>query len=212
MGLNKVEHKIYASILSSDGKIRVQCKEGDEGAVRREYETSDGEKGVKFEQVYDNLDGKITGIEFKDGEFGKQIIVEIAGVSLAMSTASNFGEDFMKKLPMINLEQEVALFPYSFNSKDTGKNVKGITVYQADNKLPNFFWDYEENTSCNGYPVPEGDTKKYDSDDWKMYYMTARKFLIKYTEDNIIAKMALEDLPPMAGETVVTAEEEDIAF
>lgn len=206
MGLEKIDHRTYASILSSDGKIRVQCNEGDEGSVKREYETSDGKTGVKFEQVYDKLTGKIKSIEFKEGEYGKQIIVDIDGTALAMGTSNNFGEDFMKKLPNIVLEDLVELSPFAFTN-DKGKSVKGISIRQGDEKVPNFFWDIEASKSCNGYPVPEGDTRKFDADDWKMYFMVARKFLIKYIEDNILPKMALESLPPMAGETEITTED-----
>ena len=46
-------NKIFASII--DGSIRVRAKEGEEGAVRRDFETKEGVKGVKFEKIYDSL-------------------------------------------------------------------------------------------------------------------------------------------------------------
>jgi len=193
MGLTQVEHKDYAYILA-DGKIRVQCDENTPGAVRRDYETSDGKTGVKFELVYDKIDGLITFIGFKEGDFGKQLQVEIDGINLMMNTSSNFGEDLMKKLPNIDLAKPVELSPYNFTN-DKGKSVKGISVVQEEEKITNFFYDTDAASVTNGYPAPEGDTKSFDSDDWKTYFIGARKFLIKYIEENIIAKIALDSLP-----------------
>ena len=204
MGLTKIDHKDYAYILA-DGKIRVQSVEGDPEAVKREYETSDGKTGVKFEKVYDKIDGKITFIGFKDGDYGKQLQVEIDGINLMMNTNSNFGEDLMKKIPNVNLELPVELSPYNFTN-DKGRSVKGISVIQNEEKITNYFYDAEEAKVINGYPAPEGDTKTFDGDDWKVYFTIARKFLIKYIEENIITKMTLEELP-VGG--VVTGSDDD---
>ena len=194
MGLTASEHKDYAYILA-DGKIRVQTEESTPGAVKREYETSDGKTGVKWELVYDKIDGLITFINFKDGDYGKQLQVEIDGINLMMNTSSNFGEDLMKKLPNIDLTKHVSLAPFNFNN-DKGKSVKGISVIQGDEKVKNFFWDNDTGKPVNGYPeIPEG-SDKFDSDDWKAYFITVRKFLIKYIEENIITKMALEETFP----------------
>lgn len=188
MGLEKKERKNYATIIS-DGSIRVPSTEDDPSAVKREYETSDGKKGVKYEEVYDTLSGVIQDINFFDGDFGKVLNVTIDDITLSINTNVNFGEDFMKKLPNIDLNEEVYLSPYSFED-DKKKIRKGITVYQKGEKLQNFFFDPENKENINGYPNPEGDIKDYSKEDWKIYFMQARKFLVKYTEENIIPKIA----------------------
>ena len=206
--LTKNDSKTYVSILG-DGSLRVQVQEGTPDAVRREFEKSDGTKGVKHELVYDALSGKITNVSFFEGDYGKLLQVKItdkgSSVYLSLSTSLNFGEDLMKKLPNINLDEDVKLVPYSFED-DNGKTKKGITVYQNKEKVKNFFFDADNKKNINGYPDPEGDIGKYDSDDWKLYFISARKFLVEYTEKNCKVFNSEE---PTVEETPATSEAAD---
>lgn len=172
--------KKYVSILS-DGKFHQSVPEGTEGAVTRTYEDKDKVEHTKTELVFDSVSGMITKISFEDGEFGKNLLIEIDGDGIVqLNTASNFGEDLMKKIPNINLKEEVKLVPFSF--EDNGKSKKGVTVYQNEVKIDSHYYDLEKKISCNGIPETEGDTKKFDSDDWKMHFMRVRKFLIGEVE------------------------------
>ena len=152
MGLNKrTDQKTFATILS-DGSIRVKCDESTEGAKKREYETSDGTTGIKWELVYNSLSGIITNIEFEDGQFGEQMKVTISDdeeIILTMGSSSSFADDLMKKLPSIDVLKQVEISPYSFTD-DKGKSRKGITLRQNDKKISNFFYDGEKN--INEYP------------------------------------------------------------
>jgi hypothetical protein len=193
MALNKREDGIFASVLA-DGKIHITVPEGTEGSVVRVYETSDGKKGTKTEMVYDDVVGKITRLSFRDGEYGTSLNVEITDgeekpIVLSLGTASNFGEDFMKKILNVNMDKYVKVAPYTFLDEN-GKNKKGITIWQkdADNKsykVENYFYDKEAKAPCNGYPetpVPKKG-KTLSSDDWKLFFGIARKFMIeKITE------------------------------
>jgi len=185
----------YIGVLA-DGKFHESVDEGTEGAVLREYETSKGEKGQKHELVYSKLEGMITDIKFEDGEFGEQILTTFSdgetSVIVALNTSSNFGEDFLKKLPKINFAEKVKLVPYSFEDEH-GKNRRGVTVYQNDEKVQSFFFDGEKST--NGYPAPEGDKEKYDSDDWKVFYIKARKFLVSYAKETVLPKFESTEKP-----------------
>jgi hypothetical protein len=87
----------------------------------------------------------------------------------------------MKKLPNIDLTKDVKIAPYSFED-DKGKSRKGVTVYQGEVKIESFYWDKVKEKASNGLPQPEGDTSKFDSDDWKMHFMVVRKFLVKQVE------------------------------
>lgn len=192
MGLknNPREHEdaIYATILA-DGKIHVAVKEGTEGAIKREYETSDKKQGFKWEHVYTELSGTIQKVTFKEGDFGINLIVTIGDedaaedekpVSLALSTESNFGEDLMKKLPNIDMKKLVKLEPFSFEN-DKGKKVRGIVVTQPNKKgemqkVYNFYSN-EEKEQLNGYPKPpKGKVTKVG---WRKYFSEARDFLIE---------------------------------
>lgn len=191
MGLEAKKEGNYLSIIS--GSIRKQVSKGTDGAVIRKYETSDGKTGEKYELIYSAITGKINDISFHDSEFGKQMSIQIVDggdvYNLQMSLNQAYAEDLMRKLPNVDLTKEVKLSPYDFLDDNSGKNRKGITVYQGDNKIENYFWDNEKREPKNGLPQPEGDKDTYDKDDWKMYYIKVRKFLEKYIQENVIPKL-----------------------
>ena len=205
MGLEKNESKVYANIIA-DGSIRIQTDKNDPEAVLREYEV-DGVKGEKYELKYSSLAGLIKNIVFQDGKFGVQLQVTIQDDEeyvLSMPVNSNFASGTLKKLPNVDLLVATKFKPYSFNDKETGKNKKGITVYQLENKIDNFFYDGKKNT--NGFPeLPaKKEYKEWNSDDWKVHFIGITKFLRQYTEENIIPKLGIADdempLPDMANE------------
>ncbi|MCP5375220.1 MAG: hypothetical protein H6743_03900 [Rickettsiaceae bacterium] len=190
MGLEKRDNfTTYATIIS-DGSIRVKTSESDPDAVKREYELSDGTTGVKYELKYDNLRGMIKDIDFREGDFGQQMFVTIDDITLAVGTDNSFGRDLMSKLPGVDLTKEVNLVPYAFEN-DKRKTQKGITVYQTDEennpqKIANFFLNEEtKKTDLHDYPQVEKEYNEMDKDDWKLYFITVKKFLVKYIESNI---------------------------
>jgi len=179
----------YVSIFS-DGTIREKVDRNHPDAQERIYENKEGAKVTKYEAHYPSLVGKIVGVEFRDGEYGQQIYTTFRGpdgdeLTLAANTSSNFGSSLMKILPNVDLSKELWLRPYAFQD-DSGKDRRGVTIKQDDDKLTNFFYDGEKNV--NGFPEPEGDKGTYDKDDWKMYFMGVKKFLVGYTETNICPK------------------------
>lgn len=191
--MTKVNYKkdkmTYFSILASDGKFHQVVTENTLGAVRRDYETSDGKTGVKWELIADSIEGKITALGIYEGDYGKNILIGLGEgdeeVTISLSSSQNFGEDFMKKLPNIEVEKEVILTPYSFEDSN-GKLQRGISIKQHDEKILNHYSSYNEKKkkweSVKGFPTPEGDTKKFDSDDWKAYFIKARKYLLSEFE------------------------------
>jgi len=177
----------YFSVLG-DGKFHQTVDSKVEGAVLREYETSDGKKGSKYELLAQSISGRITGVSIFDGNFGKNVQVIFGNdekpddtIIVSLSAQGNYGEDFLKKLPNIDASKDVKLSPYAFED-DNGKKKKGMTVYQGDTKVQNYYSEENKKTKkwtlINGYPKPEGKTDTYDSDDWKLYYAGARKFLL----------------------------------
>lgn len=190
------------NILGSDGTLRLTVDEGTEGAKLREYETSDGKKGSKWELTFKSLSGKITNLQTYEGDYGKNLLVTLAynggEDTISFNTATPFGEDFMKKLPNINLDEYVTIAPYSFTD-DNGKVRKGVTVMQGDVKLTNYFYDPEKKKNLHKYPEPEGDVSKFDKDDWKIYFTKCRKFLVKNTEDTFLPTFAhMNETPVVA--------------
>ena len=178
----------YLGIIG--GKFRQSVPQGTPGAILRTWETKDGKKGEKWEKEYESLTGKITGINFYDGEFGKNITVffkdgdEDYGLTLGVATP--YAEDLMKKIPAVIFDKTLTVSPYDFTD-DKGKRRRGITIYQDGKKIQDFFTD-ENRKKINGAPSPEGDTDTYDSEDWKMYYTKLRKFNINYITEKIVPK------------------------
>lgn len=186
------------NILGSDGTLRLTVPEGTEGALFREYETSDGKKGSKWELVFKSLSGKISNIQTHDGDYGMNLMLTLeydgGEDTISIGAATPFGEDFMKKLPNINLEEYVDFAPYAFED-EKGKTKKGVSIKQGDRKIQNFFYkpadkDGERGVNINGYPNPTGDTSKYTKDDWKIYFMQARKFLLEHTTEKFLPLFA----------------------
>jgi len=173
--------KKFITVLA-DGKFHQSVPDGAEGAVIRTYKDKDDVEHSKTELVFDEAKGMITKFYFEDGDFGKNFLIELDsdGV-IALSTAGSFGEDLMKKFPSIDRTKEVRLVPFAFED-DKGKNRKGVTVYQDDVKVDNYYWDKDAKKSSNGIPETEGDVSKFSSDDWKMHFMVVRKFLVKEIE------------------------------
>ncbi len=180
------EEAIYASILA-DGLIHVSVPEGTEGAKKREYETSDGKVGTKWELLYKDVSGLLTKINFREGDYGKSLQLTIQDgdempVVLSLPTSSNYGEDAMKKLINIDLAKPVKIAPYSFTD-DKGKIKKGVTIYQDEVKLTNYFYDIETKQNLHGFPEPKKLKKPLSKEQWKMYFMEAQMFMIdKITE------------------------------
>jgi hypothetical protein len=181
------------NILGSDGTLRLAVPEGTEGAVRRDYETSDGKKGTKWELTFKSLCGRITNMQMFEGDYGKNLLVTLSyeggSDTISFNTTTPFGEDFMKKLPNINLDEFVTIAPYNFTD-EAGKTRKGVTVTQGDTKLQNYFSEMTEKDgektykNLYGYPMPTG--KEEDKDDWKIYFTQCRKFLVKNVEEKFL--------------------------
>lgn len=225
--LNKSQdNKTYASVLS-DGKIHITVPEGTEGATIRKFKTSDGLEGQKTEIVYTNVIGKITNLSFRDGDYGTQLLVTVDDgktdpVVLALGTASNYGEDFMKKVLNINLEKTVKIVPFAFTD-DKGKQRRGMTIWQnnpktgKNEKVQNYFYDAKEEKNINGYPEPKpkkGKTvKDFTKDQWKLYFGEVREFLVetiteklKLEKANVSTSSADEDFDAMVEEATASLE------
>jgi hypothetical protein len=197
MPLIQKEERIFAYVLS-DGKIHVTVPEGTEGAKIRTYKTSDGVEGEKTELVYNELIGKITNVNFRDGNYSTQLLVTVADgdekpIVLSLGTSSNYGEDLMKKLLNIDLTKKVKIVPYSFMD-DKNKNKRGITVWQHNGKenvkLGNYFYDADKKKLLHGFPdVPaaikklQDEDKKVPTTKWKAYFGGVQEFLIEQTKE-----------------------------
>ena len=202
MGFIEKENKTYA-IITADGALRIQTNEQDPNAEKRVIEKDDGSKIVKWELVKKGYKGKIECISFREADFGKMMNIAFVKeranepqVVLSLNTDIDFAKDIMKKLPNVDLKEELSLSPFSFKN-DNDKPVKGITIWQNGEKALNFFRKFDKDgkngENVNGMPDPDNNGKGFDRDDWIMYFTKVKKFLIKFTEDNIIPTLETID-------------------
>jgi hypothetical protein len=97
-------------------------------------------------------------------------------------------------LPNISLLKEVRLRPFNFEGD--GGEVRGMEVTQEDKegkftvKITNHFRDAALKININGYPDPTGETGDYSKDDWKLYFLQVRKFLVNFTKEKMQAAVA----------------------
>jgi len=186
------ESEDFYNVLA-DGKFHITVPEGTDDAVLRKYETSTGEEGEKWEKVYQDLSGTITKVDMFEGKYGKNLLLSMKDDDgefvVSLGTSSNFGEDMLKKLLSVDLTKEVKLAPYSFIDETTKKAKRGVTVTQGGVKIQSYFHSYDAETKktkeINGYPVaPKAKANKViSSDEWKMYFMQARLFMIGVLEE-----------------------------
>lgn len=213
MGFIEKDNKTYA-IITADGALRIATTEHDPDAEKRVIEKTDGTTVVKYELVKKGYKGIIEMIEFKEADWGKMINVYFKKESLSsnqvilsLNTGNNFATDFMRKLPNVDIKQEISISPFSFTG-EKGKLIKGITIWQGEEnekvKIEDFFRDKEKKKNLNGMPSPKGDGKGFDKDDWIMYFTEVKKFLVKFTEKNIIPTLSVALI-----EEIATDEDKD---
>ena len=186
----------YLSIIG--GSLKQKVTEDTDGAKERLFERKDGTEGSKFELTHKNVSGRLASFGFDKKDFGvtmlELVIVDSDGLKTQIGCAddSKYATSFMEKLPNIDLSADVVFNTYDFETtnKNTGKKqrktgfsiVQGKTKDGEPNKIQSAYYDFNTGKNLLGLPSPEGDTDEFDTDDWKMYYLQKKKFLIKATK------------------------------
>lgn len=201
MGLGSSENKIYLQV--GYGKLRKKTNTPGEGIVERL--NKDGEKIYAYE--YKFIEGKITGIYYKESkDYGNSFEITIKDdrlYNVSLKENSRYCQDFLSKLPAINLNKEVRLTPYEM-AGDDDKTFRGISVLQDGVKIQNFFIekDGEERVYKHGFPKPNA--KKLSEKQWKIYCIEMQDFLMKYAINEILP--SLKDLKNKHEESDITDE------
>lgn len=189
---NTEETKGRIITILADCLFHETVPEGTEGAVVREYETSDGKKGEKNELQYARVDNVlITNVVFEMGNYGENLLITLSDgdneVVLAQAVDSPFGEDLLKKLPAIDFAEKLSLVPYKYQNKKD-KTRRGVDIYQKSDKVLNFFWDEATRTNLHGFPTLPEDTSNYTNDMWKLHFLQARIVTVQYAKEHIVPK------------------------
>lgn len=206
MGLvNNKPTGTYVSI--KDGTLRVKADNSQEGAIKREYTKKvDGVETqvTVWEFEYTELTGKISGIEFKENDWGRQIYIKISDGEgdaeniLILGTKDNYGNDVLKKLPNIDFTKKVVLKPYSFVG-DNNKQFTGVSVQQEGVKILGAFYNPETKKALLGIPVavkkdiPPVAEKTERSAFWSAFFTNQEIFLVKYAKNNVLGKIPKGD-------------------
>lgn len=133
--LNKGNKGIYLSIQS--GKIAHRQQEATQTSKPRTLESGK----VIHEELYDSMEGVITNVTFRDGEYGTQLIVTVNNdgeiANLQMPLSSNPSGCFLKALPNIDVTKPVKFSP-KMEEKD-GKRKTSLFLSQ-DGKGIKWYW------------------------------------------------------------------------
>lgn len=180
----------FLSIIG--GRLKQKVDEATEGAKIRTYEDKEGNEGSKWELTHKNVSGMLVGFGLDKKDFGvtmlEIVVVDSDGLKTQIGTpdSSRYAIDFMEKLPNIDLTKEIVLNSYDFEAKNpkTGKVSRktGFSIVQDGEKIGTAYFDFDTKKNLRGMPeVDQTEAADYDSDDWKVYYLQKKKFLVKET-------------------------------
>lgn len=195
--------KPFLSII--EGTLRQKVDEKTKGAQARTYKTKDKNgkeiEATKYELTFLEWSGKIIDIRFKDTPYGHVCEVEFNDAIITIPTEGRYFQDFAQKIMSANLGQTIIFHPFDFEGDD-GKNKKGVALEQNGQKLKSYYYDPKEGKSCHGIPTPQGNTKNYSKDDWKIYFLQLKKFLIAE-----VARMAITIGEPVPQASLTPSDE-----
>ncbi len=133
--LNKGSKGIYLSIQS--GKIAHRQSEATATSKQRTLESGK----VIHEELYDSMEGMIKNVQFKDGDYGTQLVITIENdgeiAHLQMPLSSNPASGFLKALPNVDANVAVKFSP-KMEEKD-GKRKTSLFLSQGG-KGVKWYW------------------------------------------------------------------------
>lgn len=197
----------YYSI--KEGSFRLPSDESVKDAIRREFTNPrTGAKGVVYELGYYSLSGFIQDIKFQDTVLDDGVTLRRLNIVLdpdadgkqqiiSMDIDSRYADDFLAKLPSIDLSKEVLLRPFDYKNKK-GQRKLGMSVDHMNEtgewvvRVDNFFVTAKKEgdgfvfSYKHGYPEATAE----DREDWKFYFQKVNKFLVKYAKENVLPKMS----------------------
>jgi hypothetical protein len=195
--LNKAQAGIYLSIQS--GKIAHRVTEATSTSKSRTLD--DGK--VIHEELYDSLEGKITGISFKDGNFGQQLLIQVEAdgqrATLQMPLSSSPASGFLKALPNIN-PTELVKFSPKMQEVD-GKRKTSLFLSQGG-KGVKWFWTKDNPGELPSMKKIKVKGKETWDDSEQIEYLMA------YVKDKFLPKLSGGN----EGESTISEDSEDAPF
>jgi len=188
--------KTFLTILATTGKLHQKVDEGTEGAIKRDIIDKKTQEvtGTKFELQHDAVSGIIEGISivevnFGGGRKGKNLQIEMEDETISTSVDGVFGERILAILPNVDLSKPVKFKPYeAFITGDGTPRKAGITLYQDDEKVKNYYRDFEAKKDLHGIP----EAKKDEDGDWIPSFKKRNQFMRKELEKLSVYKKVEE--------------------
>jgi hypothetical protein len=123
-----------------------------------------------YELLYDYIEGYIVGAKMDShDQYGDSIKLTMSGegmsAELQIKFDSAYGRSFLFKMLSIDLSQELRIVPYAFVSKDTGKNITGLNIYQGGKKIENLYTKENPNGLPQLKEVKFNGKKQWDNTD-----------------------------------------------
>ncbi len=146
MGLNKSEGAFTIYLTVADGHLVRQHKTPTANTSERVTKTGK----LVHEETFKDLKAMLVDIETRENDYGKQWQLKFKdgeeNFVIQMPFSSRYASSFLKALPNVDLSQPVRFMPWSMQDKnDATKKVTGITMYQADGKIPPAYTKDEPN-------------------------------------------------------------------
>lgn len=171
------------------GKLVRKVEPGTPGAKERVNKLG----ATVFEINYDAWSGIVKDWNIVDSEYGKTLHVKFDDVTLSLGGKSQ--SEFIKKFASADFSKEIVVKPYDFIT-DQGERKSGLNIYQNEQKLRDFFSDYNAETRTftqkNLYPVPPTTWDKMTEAQKKIYYITTEEFLQTFVATNPINNIGAE--------------------
>ncbi len=144
--------------------------------------------------------GIVKGWKIVDSDYGKTLHVNFDDVTVSLSGKSQ--SEFIKRFAGAKKDEEITIRPYDFVTDD-GQRKSGLTIIQNEEKLKDYFSDYDTETRKftykNSYPAPQAEWGKMTEAQKKIYYITTEEFLQNYVTlnpiNNIGVKVEEEEIP-----------------
>lgn len=189
LGTSKRESALFLSIAG--GKIwDRKADETNPNYAVQKYEFN-GEKKERVGAMYDDLTGKVIGVEFKThAEYGESlnVTVESGGDKFIMSISTNNknSQDFMKALLLMDLTKSLHIKPYDFEGQDK-KRAQGISFKQDGTKI-----------DLKGVVLPKEFSEKFDQKDffaptnkkvYKRFFEDLSDFFVAEIEEKIVPQL-----------------------
>jgi hypothetical protein len=199
--LSKSDYKPFLSIKV--GKLRVKADKTTPNATYREYTLQSGAVGSTYEIVYDTWTDRLNKLEVVDGKFGTVLQVRMEEATLSVPYGSKEMTHIISKIASMDFSSPTLKFaPYQFQ-EDSGKEIRGVNVFQNDVKLPDYYQQYDKETKTwtrkEGFPVAK--TGVVTKAGWKLYYANVADFLASELE---VINAQLEKASPKRNEAPLT--------